>query len=99
MDIAVDDLNVEHNVAARRFELHYGDAISRLEYHLRDSTIVYTHTVVPPALEGHGLAARLAREALDYAREKGLRVVPRCPYVADYIEKHPDYGDLVAQED
>ena len=99
MDIAIDDLNVEHNVGARRFELRYGDSLAWLEYYLRGSTIIYTHTIVPPALEGHGIAGRLAREALDYARDRGLTVVPLCPYVADYIEKHPDYGDLVAPRD
>jgi len=99
MDIAIDDLNVEHNAEARRFEIHYGEDMARLEYHLRGATIVYTHTVVPRALEGHGIAGRLAREALEYARDKGLRVVPLCPYVADYIEKHPDYGDLVSRGD
>jgi predicted GNAT family acetyltransferase len=99
MDIDIEDLKVEHNVEARRFEIQYGDELARLEYRRRDSVIVYTHTVVPVALEGHGIAGRLAREALDYAREKGLSVVPVCPYVADYLEKHPEYGDLVTPED
>ncbi len=99
MDIAIDDLNVEHNFDARRFEIHYGDQTARLEYYLRGRTIVYTHTAVPLLLEGHGIAGRLAKEALDYARTNGLSVVPLCPYVADYIEKHPEYGDLVAGEE
>ncbi len=99
MDIAIDDLKVEHNIGARRFEIHYGDEMARLEYQLRGPTIVYTHTVVPKALERHGIAGRLARAALDYARNRGLSVVPLCPYVADYIEKHPEYEDLIARED
>jgi uncharacterized protein len=99
MDIDISDVKVEHNAEARRFEIHYGGEMSRLEYRMRDSVIVYTHTVVPPALEGHGIAGRLAREALEYARNRGLSVVPLCPYVADYLEKHPEYGDLVVQED
>ena len=96
MDIAIGDLEVIHNSEARRFEIHYGDEMARLEYHMRGPAIVYTHTVVPVVLEGHGIAGRLAREALDYARDSGLSVVPLCPYVADYIEKHPEYSDLVA---
>ena len=99
MDIAIGDLNVEHNIEARRFEIRYGDDMARLEYHLRGPTIVYTHTVVPLVLEGHGIAGRLAREALDYACQSGLSVVPLCPYVADYIGKHPEYAELVARED
>ena len=98
MDIAIDDLDVQHNRGARRFEIRYGYEIARLEYHLRGGTIIYTHTVVPLVLEGHGIAGRLAKEALDYARKGGLSVVPLCPYVADYIEKHPEYADLVAGE-
>ena len=54
MDIAIDDLSVEHNVAARRFEIHHGDEMARLEYHLRGPSIVYTHTIVPVVLDGHG---------------------------------------------
>jgi uncharacterized protein len=99
VDIAIGDLEVIHNTEARRFEIHYGDDMARLEYHLRGPSIIYTHTVVPIVLEGHGIAGRLAKEALDYARESGLSVVPLCPYVADYIEKHPEYGDLVARKD
>jgi len=73
--------------------------MARLEYHLRGPTIVYTHTIVPLVLEGHGIAGKLAKEALDYARDRELSVVPLCPYVADYVGKHPEYGDLVARED
>src|SRR5437867_12044130 len=99
MDIAIDDLNVEHNFDARRFEIHYGDQMARLEYHLRGRTIVYTHTVVPLALDGHRIAGRLARAAVDYARDRGLSVGPRRPYLADYIGKDPEYEHLVGGED
>src|SRR2546428_5342040 len=98
VDIPSEDLKVDHNVEAQRFEIHVGDDTARLEYRLRGSTIVYTHTVVPLALEGRGIAGRLAKEALDYARDRGLSVVPLCPYVAGYIRKHPEHGDLVAPE-
>src|SRR5439155_24062006 len=96
---ASDDLKAETHFHARRFDIHYGDQMARLAYHVRGRTIVYTHTVVPLALEGHGIAGRLASAALDYARDRGLAVVPLCPYVADYIGKHPEYEDLVAGED
>ena len=99
MDIASEDLEVQHNVEARRFEIHYGDGMARLEYRMHDSTIVYTHTVVPPALERHGLAAKLAKHALEYARTNGLSVEPLCPYVVGYIQEHPQYADLVTLGD
>ena len=54
------------------------------------------HTEVPEALQGHGIAGKLAAHALTYARENGLDVVPLCPYVAKYIKDHPEFADLVA---
>ena len=96
MDIAIDDLPIEQNTEARRFEIRSGDDVAQLEYRLRPATIVFTHTAVPRALEGHGIAGRLAKHGLDYARANGLSVVPLCPYVAYYIRQHPEYADLVA---
>ena len=65
-------------------------------YRLGRDHITLVHTEVDPAHSGQGHAATLARGALDDARERGLRVVPSCPYVASYIAKHPEYADLVA---
>lgn len=96
MDTAIDDLPIVQNTDARRFEIRSGDDVAQLEYRLRPSTIVFVHTVVPRALEGHGVAGRLAKHGLDYARENGLLVVPLCPFVAYYIRQHPEYADLVA---
>jgi predicted GNAT family acetyltransferase len=80
-----------------RFELRAGDeVVGFLDYRLRDDHITLVHTEVDAAHSGHGYAAVLARGALDDARSRGLRVVPSCPYVAAYIEKHPEYADLVA---
>jgi predicted GNAT family acetyltransferase len=56
---------------------------------------VYLHTVVPPALEGHGVASKLADAALRDARARHQTVVPRCPFVAAYIERHREYQDLL----
>ncbi len=56
---------------------------------------VFTHTQVEPAFEGRGLGSRLAEAALDATRAAGLRVVAECPFIASYIERHPDYADLV----
>jgi predicted GNAT family acetyltransferase len=64
-------------------------------YHLRPGRIVFLHTEVDPAYEGHGVGSRLAKGALDDARAKGLRVVPRCPFIAHYIREHPEFQDLV----
>lgn len=55
----------------------------------------FPHTVVEDAYEGQGLASRLVREALDDVRTQGRLIHPFCPYVTSWIEKHPDYRDLV----
>lgn len=59
-------------------------------------TVVFTHTGVPAPLEGRGLAARLVKAGLQWAREQQLRVIPACSYVAAYIRRHPEWADLVA---
>ena len=66
-------------------------------YRLDDEVITFTHTVVEDAYEGRGVGSALARTALDDARARGLGVVPQCPFIAGWIERHPDYGDLVRQ--
>jgi uncharacterized protein len=97
-DIAIEGLPVEHNADASRFEIRFGDELARVQYVTRGSTLVFTHTEVPVALEGHGIAGRLARHGLEYARANGLSVVPQCPYVRHFIEQHPEYADLVTGE-
>jgi predicted GNAT family acetyltransferase len=80
-----------------RYELRTADElIGIVTYHVADDVITLIHTEVGSAHSGHGYAATLARGALDDARSRGLRVVPSCPYVASYIEKHPEYADLVS---
>ena len=96
MDISIDDLPIKQNVEARRFEIRHDDDVARLEYRLRGSTIVFTHTEVPPSLAKHVIAERLAKHGLEYARANGLSVVPLCPYVAHYIKEHREYADLVS---
>lgn len=64
-------------------------------YRLLGERLVLTHTEVDPDREGQGVGAALARGALDDARERGLMVQPMCPFVAGWIERHPDYADLV----
>ena len=55
------------------------------------------HTEVPAELAGRGLASRLARTALNLARDRGVKVVVRCPFVTEYIARHPEYHDLVRE--
>ena len=96
MDFKLEEVQVVNKEAVLRFEAAVGGEVAYLTYERRGERIVYDHMKVPPALEGHGLAGKLARTALDYARAQGLEVVPVCPYVASYIGKHQEYQDLLA---
>ena len=79
-----------------RYELTSGEeVIGFIDYRLHGDVITMVHTEVDEAHSGQGHAGTLARSALDDARSRGLTVVPSCPYVASYIEKHPEYADLV----
>ncbi|MGH7540608.1 MAG: GNAT family N-acetyltransferase [Gemmatimonadota bacterium] len=72
-----------------------GGQTAYLEYTLGPHRLVLLHTEVPPALEGRGVAARLARHALDLARREGLGVTAECPFVHGYAERHPEYRSLL----
>ena len=85
------------NPAESRYELADGDTLAGIAaYRLDGDTITFTHTEVADAFEGQGGGSRLARAALDDSRARHRRVVARCPFIARWIERHPDYADLVA---
>jgi hypothetical protein len=65
------------------------------EFAARDGERVFTHTEVNDEFEGRGLATILVGEALEATRDTGLRIVPVCNLVAAYIEKHPEFSDVV----
>jgi uncharacterized protein len=86
---------IRDNVAAKRFELETEAGLAVANYRLDGDTIMFTHTETPARLQGRGIASRLVRGALEAARARGLRVVPLCSFVADYIRRHPEFQDLV----
>ncbi len=90
-----DDLEVVHNPQKSRFELEQDGLFCVLEYHLVEGKIVFTHTEVPEALGGRGLGSRLVRAGLDYARRQRLKIRPLCSFVGAYVQKHPEYQDLL----
>jgi predicted GNAT family acetyltransferase len=90
-----ETIDVVMNEAEHRFEARLGDEIAFAEYRLRDGVMILPHTVVPDAFAGRGVGGQLARAALGYAREQGLEVVPTCSFMAGFIAKHPEWGDIV----
>ena len=99
MTVNLNDVAVVHNEKAHRFEMEIDGLRALLTYRLFPDRILLVHTEVPVALEGKGLAAKLARTALDFARANHLRVVPVCRYVASFLRKHSEYQDLVSTDD
>lgn len=89
------EMPIRHNPELNRFEVVVETQTAVVEYRRRDDKIFLVHTLVPPVVEGKGVGTALAKYALDYARENSLRVVPSCPFIAAYIESHPEYADLV----
>ena len=83
-----------------RYEIRVGDELGGfVQYHRQGGVIDLVHTEIEPAFEGQGLGGRLAAATLDDLRRRGLAVVPTCPFIRGYIERHPDYADLVVADD
>lgn len=88
-------MSVEHKPEESRFVAELSGSEAELTYRkVNETTLDYEHTYVPPELRGAGLGGRLVKAALEYAREKGYKVRPTCPFVADYIDRHPEYSEL-----
>ena len=89
---------VRRNEDRGRYELVEGDVVvGYADFRAVDDVIVLPHTVIEPRRRGAGLGAELVQGALDDLRARGDRVVPACWYVADFIQSHPDYEDLLAE--
>ena len=87
------------NAAEHRFELHEDGAVAGFaEYRINDGAMRFTHTEVDTAREGQGLGSALAAFALDEARSRGLRVVPACRFIAAFMQRHPQYQDLLDED-
>ncbi|HEX6859317.1 MAG TPA: GNAT family N-acetyltransferase [Caulobacteraceae bacterium] len=90
------NIDVKNNKKAGRFEVELDGETAFAEYDLkRDGSIVFPHTVVPGAFEGRGVGSALAKAALGYARDEGLKVIPLCSFFAGYIARHPEYLEIV----
>jgi predicted GNAT family acetyltransferase len=86
---------VRNNKAQSRFEMDVEGAMAFANYRLAPSTVIITHTETPRALRGRGIASELVQGALELIRADGLKVIAGCGFVVDYLNKHPEYADLV----
>jgi predicted GNAT family acetyltransferase len=90
-------LDIRHDEAGHRFVATAEGVEAVLEYHPVDErTLDYAHTFVPPAMRGGGIASQLTEFALRHAQDRGFRIIPSCPFVGRYIERHPEFAPLVA---
>jgi uncharacterized protein len=91
-------VQIDDNPEEQRYEaLVDGQLAGFIQYQLRHGSITMYHTEVEPAYEGHGIGSELAKVALADVRDRGLELVPLCPFIADYVRRHPDqYLEIVA---
>jgi predicted GNAT family acetyltransferase len=88
---------VRHDAARSRYELLVdGEVVGVADYRADGDVWTFPHTVIDRARRGQGLGAELVRGALDDVRARGATVVPRCWYVAEFVDEHPEYRDLLA---
>jgi len=87
---------VAHDQAGRRFTARVQGHLALLDYQLKRRRMVITHTEVPDAIGGRGIAGELTRVALRWAREQRYKVVPACEYAAAFMARHAEYQDLLA---
>ena len=90
------DSRVLNNIAESRFEATVEGLLCVAEYVIKEDRMIFTHTFVPAELRGRGIAEKLVRTALAEVRAKHLKVIPVCSYVARFIDRHKEYGDLLA---
>lgn len=90
------DFEVIHDTDRSCFKIVSDSHTAVLDYRQDGKTILFLHTGVPPALEGRGLGSKLAKAGLDYARANQLKVQSWCWFVDKYIDRHPEYADLLS---
>lgn len=90
-------MDVQHDPERLRFFLEVAGGTAELVYQqLDDHTVDLVHTRVPDAAAGQGVGGRLAQAAFSWARQGGMHLVPTCPFVQKWLERHPDERDLLS---
>ena len=87
--------DIQHDASRHRFTTTVDGHEGYVEYELQGGVMAITHTIVPQAIGGRGIAGNLVRAAFDYALAEWLKVAPLCSYAEGWVGKHPEYADLV----
>lgn len=95
MKVNFNEVQVHHNKEQQRFEITIDDETALASYSIEGNMMIFTHTKTPPALQGNGLASKIAQNALDYARAYNYQVKPACSFFRDFIASSPEYQDLL----
>lgn len=89
------DADIRDNAEAHRYELPVDDEVAVVIYNLSGQNLMITETLVPVALEGRGIASRMAKHVIADAGTRGLLILPVCPFFSAYLQKHPEHADVV----
>lgn len=88
-------MEVIHDKVNKRFVINIDGLDAFVEYSLNEKEMNLYHTYTPPQLRGKGLAEKVVRTAIEYAKENSLKVIPSCSYVAVFMQRHPEYSELL----
>jgi predicted GNAT family acetyltransferase len=94
----MEDLVIKHAPERHRFEIDLGDGFAFIEYTWHKKDVVIMHTYVPDAHRGQGIAGKMIKQVLDYARDNKIPLIVYCPSVSKYIETHQEYQDLLDKD-
>ena len=89
------DADIHDNTESHRYELPVGGEVAVVIYNLSGQNLMITETLVPVALEGQGIASRLAKHVIADARTRNLLILPVCPFFSAYLQKHPEHAEVV----
>ena len=91
------EFKIRENIEKKRFETEVENKIALIEYIRAEDKMYLTHTEVPKALEGKGIASSMTKQVLQQIKDENLKLVPLCPFIASYIRRHPEWKEILAK--
>ena len=93
------DVKITNDPVTQRFEAKVSGHSAHLDYVLGSGILRLVHTKVPEELAGQGVGSKIVQFALDFAKDEGLKVIPQCPFVSSYIERHSQFKELLQDKE